>query len=89
MALARLPKLPCPKCGHQMRDPRSPTCRRCQNRGHRQIIGLLILAALVIGLLGCSVAWTRLPDPRPGVSRYEVTVTRGAGAGPTEGGLRK
>ena len=49
----------------------------------------VILAALVIGLLGCSVTWTRLPDTRPGVSRYEVTVTRGAGAGPTNGGPRK
>ena len=49
----------------------------------------VILAALVIGLLGCSVAWTRLPDPRADASRYEVTVTWGTGLRHTEGGPSK
>jgi hypothetical protein len=52
-------------------------------------INLLLVALVLLAALGCSVAWTRLPDPRPDVSRYEVTVTWGTGPGQPDGGPRK
>jgi hypothetical protein len=38
---------------------------------------VLVLAALE----GCSAIWTRLPDPAPGVARYDVRIEWGLASG--------
>ena len=45
------------------------------------LVVAVILAALVIGLLGCSVRWQHIPRPgEPGVRTYAVEFRWGAAA---------
>jgi hypothetical protein len=58
--------------------------RRWQRAWWDALLGAVVLMAtwaawaLVAALLaGCSATWTRLPDPKPGVSAYKVEVRWG------------